>query len=280
MIIQLSIGYSPCPNDTYIFYGLTHNKVELAGMKLASPLLEDVETLNSWALEKRLDVTKLSFHALGHVLDDYCILSAGSALGRGCGPLLVARPGFDMTNLADAKVAIPGRLTTANMLFRMYAPASRELVELRFDQIMDAVANGKVDAGVIIHESRFTYADQGLICLQDLGQWWEESTGHPIPLGCIAARRSIGRERIEQIDHAIRQSIVWADEHPDECLPYIQKYAQEMDPQVMQNHIGLYVNEYSKELGSVGMDAIETFLRLGREAAILPPLTRGGTLQI
>ena len=280
MTTPLSIGYSPCPNDTYIFYALTHNKVALPGMELASPLLEDVETLNSWALEKRLDITKLSFHALGHVLDEYCVLSAGSALGRGCGPLLVARPGFDLSQLGDAKIAIPGRLTTANMLFRMYSPACRDLIELRFDQIMTAVATAEVDAGVIIHESRFTYAAQGLICLQDLGQWWEESTGHPIPLGCIAARRSLGRERIERIDRAIRQSIVWADEHPEQCLPYIREYAQEMDQQVMQNHIGLYVNEYSKELGSVGRDAIETFLRLGREAGIVPDFPKESSLQI
>jgi len=184
MTTPLTLGYSPCPNDTYIFYALTHNKVALPGMQLADPLLEDVETLNSWAMEKRLDITKLSFHALGHVLDEYCVLSAGSALGRGCGPLLVARPGFDLSQLGSARIAIPGHLTTANMLFRMYSPVSGNLIELRFDEIMAAVANSEVDAGVIIHESRFTYGEQGLICLQDLGQWWEESTGHPIPLGC------------------------------------------------------------------------------------------------
>ena len=249
-------------------------------MELAEPLLEDVETLNSWAMEKRLDITKISFHALGHVLDEYCVLSAGSALGRGCGPLLVARPGFDLSQLAAAKIAIPGRLTTANMLFRMYSPVSSNLIELRFDEIMAAVVKSEVDCGVIIHESRFTYAEQGLICLQDLGQWWEESTGHPIPLGCIAARRSLGRERIEPIDHAIHQSIVWADEHREECLPYIRQYAQEMDQQVMQDHIGLYVNEYSKALGSEGMDAIETFLRLGREAGILPTFAKENRLLI
>ena len=280
MTPPLTLGYSPCPNDTYIFYGLVHGKVDLQGTDLAPPFLEDVETLNGWAMEKKLDVTKLSFHALGHVLDEYCVLSAGSALGRGCGPLLVARPGVDLKALGGATVAIPGRFTTANMLFRMYAPVPTRQVEMRFDQIMDAVAGGRVDAGVIIHESRFTYAEQGLVCLQDLGQWWEETTGHPIPLGCIAARRSLGRERIEQIDRAIRQSIVWADQHPQECLPYIQKYAQEMDSQVMQNHIGLYVNDYSKNLGKSGMDAIETFLRFGREAEILPPLVKGTTLQV
>ncbi|MEN8198510.1 MAG: 1,4-dihydroxy-6-naphthoate synthase [Thermodesulfobacteriota bacterium] len=270
MIRKLSIGYSPCPNDTYIFYGLTHDKVKLEQMELAAPLLEDVETLNLWGMDKRLDITKLSFHALGHVLDEYCVLSAGSALGRGCGPLLVALPGFEPSSLATAKVAIPGRLTTANMLFRMYSPLTSNLVELRFDEIMAAVESGEVDAGVIIHESRFTYGEQGLICLQDLGKWWEELAGHPIPLGCIAARRSLGEERIRRIDHAIYQSIVWADAHPHQCLDYIRENAQEMDAQVMQNHIGLYVNDYSKRLGEAGMAAIEAFLRRGREAGILP----------
>jgi 5,8-dihydroxy-2-naphthoate synthase len=280
MTTPLSIGYSPCPNDTYIFYGLTHGKVMLPDVKLAPPLLEDVETLNSWAVEKKLDITKLSFHALGHVLDEYCVLSAGSALGRGCGPLLVARPGFDPSLLAEAQVAIPGRLTTAALLFRMYSPISSQLLEMRFDEVMTAVTEGRVDVGVIIHESRFTFAEHGLVCLQDLGQWWEETSGHPIPLGCIAARRSLGKARIAAIDQAIHDSILWADKYPEECLPYICEHAQEMDQQVMQSHIGLYVNEYSKELGGEGMAAIEAFLRLGREAGILPAMPKGVTLQV
>jgi 5,8-dihydroxy-2-naphthoate synthase len=280
MTIPLTLGYSPCPNDTYIFYALTHGLVTMPEVELAAPELEDVETLNSWAMGKKLDITKLSFHALGHVLNDYCVLSAGSALGRGCGPLLVARPEFDAAALSDARIAIPGRLTTANLLFRMYSPLSSNFIEMRFDKIMKNVADGEVDAGVIIHESRFTYAEQGLVCLQDLGAWWEETSGHPIPLGCIAARRSLGRKRIEQIDKAIHDSIVWASEHPGECLPYIQKYAQEMDQQVMRNHIGLYVNDYSKDLGTEGMAAIESFLHLGRAAGILPVLPQKITLQI
>jgi 1,4-dihydroxy-6-naphthoate synthase len=280
MTTPLSLGYSPCPNDTYIFYALIHNRIALKGVELQSPLLEDVETLNLWALNKKLDITKLSFHALGHVLDEYCVLSAGSALGRGCGPLLVAKPGFDPANLKNAKIAIPGRLTTANLLFRMYTPAATNLLELRFDTIMEAVKNADVDAGVIIHESRFTYAEQGLACLQDLGQWWEETSGYPIPLGCIAARRSLGKKRIELIDQAIHDSIVWADEHPNECLPYIQQYAQEMDKEVTQSHIGLYVNDYSKDLGNEGLAAIESFLRLGREAGILPDSFKQLRLQI
>lgn len=270
----LSIGYSPCPNDTYIFYGLAHGKIVLPEMTLADPHLEDVETLNRWAMEKKLDITKLSFHALGHVLDEYCVLSAGSALGRGCGPLLVARPDFDPERLATATVAIPGTFTTANMLFRLFSPASVNLREMRFDGIMQAVTNAEVDVGVIIHESRFTYGDQGLICLRDLGQWWEESTGHPIPLGCIAARRSLGREIIEAVDRSIQKSILYADNHPQECLAYMREHAQEMDQQVMRNHIGLYVNDYSRALGSDGLAAIETFLERGRAAGILPQSLR------
>ena len=267
---ELSIGYSPCPNDTYIFYGLAHQKISKPAIRFAEPLLEDVETLNRWAMEKKLDVTKLSFHALGHVLDDYCVLATGSALGRGCGPLLVARSGFEINDLAGAKVAIPGKFTTANMLFRLFSPNSNTLQEMRFDTIMEAVASGEVDVGVIIHESRFTYADQGLICLQDLGQWWEESSGHPIPLGCIAAKRSLGAETIHSVDRAIAESIAIADGAPEQCVPYMRQHAQEMDLQVMQSHIGLYVNDYSRSLGSEGCAAIDAFLQRGREAGILP----------
>ena len=270
----VTIGYSPCPNDTFIFYGLTHGKVDLLGTELAAPVLEDVETLNGWAVERRLDVTKLSFHALGHVLDEYCVLSSGSALGRGCGPLLVARTPLDLDSLGRYKIAIPGRLTTAAILFRFFLPRCVDMVEMRFDTIMAAVRQGQVDAGVIIHESRFTYQQEGLICLQDLGQWWEQDTGYPIPLGCIAARRSLGRERIAAIDQAIRASIDWAFAHPEQCLPYIREHAQELEERIVQDHIGLYVNDFSRELGPVGMAAIAAFLQRGRDAGILPRSSR------
>lgn len=266
----VTIGYSPCPNDTFIFYALTHNKIDLPGVELAQPLLEDVETLNGWALEQRLDVTKLSFHALGHVLDEYCLLSSGSALGRGCGPLLVARSPLDLSRPARYRIAIPGRLTTAALLFRLFLPGCLELVEMRFDTIMAAVQRGEVDAGVIIHEGRFTYPQMGLVCLQDLGHWWEQTTGYPIPLGCIAARRSLGPERIGAIDRAIRASIDWAFAHPEQCLPYIREHAQELEERVVQDHIGLYVNDFSRELGVEGMAAIGAFLERGRSAGILP----------
>jgi len=270
MTDSLTIGYSPCPNDTYIFYALTHKKIPLPGITLATPYLEDVETLNRLAIKKKLDITKLSFHALAHVLDEYCLLHCGAALGRGCGPLLVSRSGISMNDIAGGSIAIPGKFTTANMLFRLYSPDTENLIEMRFDRIIPAVMNGEVDAGVIIHESRFTYRDHGLICIQDLGQWWEESSGHPIPLGCIAARRALGTTRIKTIENAIGQSISYADSHTQECFPYIHQYAQEMEQQVMQNHITLYVNEYSKGLGSDGLAAVEAFFARGSEAGILP----------
>lgn len=274
-IQAVTIGYSPCPNDTFIFYALTHGVIDLPGMELAAPLLEDVETLNSMALEHRLDVTKLSFHALGHVLDEYCVLSSGSALGRGCGPLLVARGPLDLTRAQGLRVAIPGRLTTAAMLFRLFLPVCVDLIEMRFDAIMKAVQRGEVDAGVIIHESRFTYQQLGLVCLQDLGRWWEETSGRPIPLGCIAARRSLGRDRIAGIDAAIRASIDWAFAHPEQCLPYIREHAQELDTWVVREHIGLYVNDFSRDLGREGMAAVAAFLQRGQSAGILPPSAQG-----
>lgn len=267
---KLSLGYSPCPNDTFIFYALVHEKIATADLHFAQPLLEDVETLNSWALQRRLDVTKISCHALGHVLDEYCVLSAGSALGRGCGPLLVAASDRLAESLIGKRVAIPGRLTTAALLFRLFLPTCGELVEMRFDLIMEAVRRGEVDAGVIIHESRFTYAEQGLVCLQDLGQWWEDVSGQPIPLGCIVARRSLGRDKLERIDQAIAASVEYAFASPAACLPYIREHSQETAAEVVQSHIELYVNTFSRDLGADGIAAIEAFLSRGRQSGVLP----------
>ena len=266
---KISLGFSPCPNDTFIFNALVHSIIE-TDIIFEKPFLEDVETLNLWSLEGRLDVTKLSFHALGYVLDDYCVLSAGSALGRGCGPLLVAKKSIDLSQGDDLKIAIPGKYTTAAMLFKMFAPQCSNLIEMRFDTIMDNINNGVIDAGVIIHESRFTYLEDGLVCLQDLGEWWEKTSGQPIPLGCIAAKRSLGKKMINSIDEAIRQSLQHAYRFPKECLPYIRKHSQEIDEKVVENHIGLYVNDYSLDLGEEGRQAVEIFLMRGREANILP----------
>ncbi len=274
---NLSLGFSPCPNDTFIFYGLVHGLIGADAITFNTPLLEDVEKLNRWALAKMLDVTKLSFNALGHVLDEYCLLSAGSALGRGCGPLLVAASRLPFEELRPMTIAIPGKLTTAALLLQMFLPDCHDLVEMRFDHIIGAVSRGEVDAGVIIHESRFTYGDQGLVCLRDLGQWWEETTGMPIPLGCIAARRSLGREKIEAIDRAIRASVDYSYAHPDECLPYIQSKSQELEPEIVRSHIQLYVNDFSRDLGEEGKAAIRAFMDRGRRAGVLPESAMGLT---
>jgi 1,4-dihydroxy-6-naphthoate synthase len=272
---MLTIGFSPCPNDTFIFHGLVCGLTGPACPSFAEPLLADVETLNVWAMEQaRLDVTKISFHALGHVLDDYVLLRSGGALGRGCGPLLVARQPMAARDLAGKKIAIPGRYTTAAMLLKLFSGADYETVPMSFETIMPSVARGEVDCGVIIHESRFTYAQHGLICLQDLGAWWENETGHPIPLGGIVARRSLGRELIRQIESCISQSVQLAFADAGKSRSYIKRYAQELDEQVIASHIGLYVNDFSQDLGQEGIAAVDEFLARGRDAGILPASQR------
>ncbi|MDW7773358.1 MAG: 1,4-dihydroxy-6-naphthoate synthase [Desulfobulbaceae bacterium] len=266
---ELTLGYSPCPNDTFIFYALVHNRVPLKNISFAPPVLEDVETLNLWALEKKLAVTKLSFHALGHVLDHYVMLSAGAALGRGCGPLLVTRKGHAFDPARD-RIAVPGKYTTAAMLLRLYAPGCENIRIMRFDRIMPALAQGRIEGGVIIHESRFTYGDFDLQLVEDLGAWWEKETGLPIPLGCIAARKNLPEAMLREIENAIRSSLEWAQNNIGRCLPYVRKYAQEMSIDVLQNHIDLYVNDFSLHMGEEGKAATVELLRRGREAGIFP----------
>lgn len=266
----LSLGYSPCPNDTFIFCHLVEELRRRQHPFFLEPVLEDVETLNLWALERKLDITKLSFHAAAHLLDTYCILAAGSALGRGCGPLLISRTQIPTAELGKKRIAIPGRYTTAALLFKMYSPRTTDLVEMRFEKILEAVSSGDVDGGVIIHESRFTYQQSGLVCLQDLGEWWEDLFDLPIPLGCIAARKSLGDELIGEAEHRIRQSLEWARSHPAQCYPYIKAYAQETEDDVIDQHIALYVNDFSVDLGEEGRRAVETFIEEGRKRGILP----------
>jgi 1,4-dihydroxy-6-naphthoate synthase len=266
----ITLGFSPCPNDTFIFHALVHGLAPELGLDLAPPILADVETLNEWAMQGRLDVTKLSFHALGHVLDEYVLLGAGSALGRGCGPLLIAKKTIKRKLLPELRIAIPGRLTTAAMLLRLYEPRCKNLVYMSFDEIMPALARGEVDAGVIIHESRFTYQKEGFVVHQDLGAWWEESSGCPIPLGGIVARRSLGSNLIALLEKGIRKSVQRGFKDRDASREYIGLHAQEMDEQVCREHIGLYVNDFSVDLGSEGRQAVEVFFNRGRQAGILP----------
>ncbi len=267
---KLTIGFSPCPNDTFIFNALVHGNLGEACRLFDTEVLADVETLNSWAMEGRLDVTKISFHALGHVLDTYTLLQTGGALGRGCGPLLVAREDIAFNDLPDKKIAIPGRYTTAAMLLGMFHPECNNLVVMPFEIIMPSIVAKEVDAGVIIHESRFTYEGYGLKCIQDLGLWWEEVSGHPIPLGGIVAKRSLGKELLHEIDHCIRKSVQWAFVHRDQGMHYIRKNAQELDDNVISDHINLYVNAFSEDLGHEGLAAVEDFLKRGRQSGVLP----------
>ena len=264
----LTLGYSPCPNDTFIFYGLVHGKIPDAPE--FKEVLEDIETLNRLAIDAKLDTTKISFHAFAHMRENYCMLRSGGALGRGCGPLVIAREEFDENDLSGKRVAIPGELTTAALLLRLHSPGLTDLIVLPFHEIMSATQNGDVDAGVIIHESRFTFQDYGLHKIVDLGEWWETTTGHPIPLGGILARRALGEETIRRVDAALRASVEFAYAHPDEVKPYIRAHAQEMDEAVMQQHIDLYVNDYSIDYGSDGEAAITDLLERAVAEGIVP----------
>lgn len=263
--MKFSIGYSPCPNDTFIFYALTHKKLK-SDMEF-SEILRDVETLNRMALRKELDITKTSFHAFGFLRDDYCLLHSGSALGGGCGPLLVAKA--PVPDLASSKVAIPGKMTTAYLLLRLFAPGIKNIVEMPFDRIMNAVSLGVVDAGLIIHEGRFTYPKYNLIKLIDLGEWWEEETGLPIPLGGILARRDLGAEVIRDIDRTIKESVEYAFKNRAETRDYIKSNAQELDDDVIDQHIRLYVNDYTLDIGD-GIIAIEKLMKTAEELSLIP----------
>ena len=269
MTTPLTLGFSPCPNDTFMFYPLIHGLVDTAGLSFQERL-EDVETLNLLALQGALDITKVSYHALGHIRDEYALLRSGSALGRGCGPLLVAREEIDPACLRGKPIAVPGRYTTALLLLRLLDPALDNFVVMPFHEIMAAVQEERVAAGLIIHESRFTYQALGLKKLVDLGEWWEGETGLPIPLGGIVARRSLGGETIAAIERALKAGVEYARSHPAEAAAYIREHAQEMSEEVCSAHIGLYVNDFSEELGNEGERAIAELMRRGGEAGILP----------
>ncbi len=267
MMKKISLGFSPCPNDTFIFYALTHKKIEMDVE--FSEILKDVETLNWMAFRNELDVTKASFHAFGFLRDDYCLLRSGSALGRGCGPLIVAKKKMQYSELPQKSIAIPGKMTTAYLLLQLFNPEIKNTVEMPFDRIMNAVSLGTVDAGLIIHESRFTYPSYNLVKLIDLGEWWEDETGLPIPLGGIFARRKLGAAAIRKIDSLIKKSIEYAYKNPEEAREYIKSNAQELEDDVIDQHIGLYVNDYTLEIGE-GVAAVEKLLKTAGELNLIP----------
>ncbi|CAA9242118.1 MAG: 1,4-dihydroxy-6-naphtoate synthase [uncultured Chloroflexi bacterium] len=264
----LTLGYSPCPNDTFIFTAWTQGL--LPDAPEVRERLDDIETLNRAAMAGEVDVVKVSFHAYGHLRERYALLRAGGALGRGCGPLVVAREPFAGAALARKRVAIPGELTTAALLVRLYAPELVDVQVLPFHRIMAAVQAGEVDAGVIIHESRFTYPRFGLSQVVDLGEWWEQETGHAIPLGGIAIRRDLGAERIAAVDRALAASVAYGHAHPDEVWPTVRRHAQEMEDDVMRAHIGLYVNDFTRDYGVEGETAIRHLLDTAERVGIVP----------
>lgn len=269
----LRFGFSPCPNDTFAFWGAVHGAIP-SSVRL-EPVLADIETLNERAVAgvDALPVTKLSLPALARALDRYAVLPSGSALGFGCGPLLVCRDGSSLRSideLAGARVAIPGRHTTAFLLLSTLAPAPREVVPMRFEQVMPAVARGEVDAGLVIHESRFTFRDHGLRELADLGVLWERATGGPLPLGVIAARRDLPATTFAAIGALLRASVELAWEEPWRVQPFVRAHSQELSDEVCARHIGLYVNDFTAELGPKGRAAIDQLLQRGRAAGLLP----------
>jgi 1,4-dihydroxy-6-naphthoate synthase len=266
---NLTLGYSPCPNDTFIFYPLVHGLVGSPDISF-SERLEDVETLNRLALRGELDITKISCHLLGFIRKDYCLLRSGGALGRGCGPLVVSRRFTRMGELKGRRFAVPGRYTTAYLLLRLFDPELDNIIFLPFHEIMGAVANGDADAGVIIHESRFTFSDHGLTKLLDLGDWWENETGHPIPLGGIVAKRSLGAETVTILERMLRASVVYAFAHPGAADAYIRANSQEMSDEVCAAHIELYVNRFSLDLGNEGEAAVTTLLSRAEAAGLVP----------
>ena len=274
--MRIQIGFSPCPNDTFIFDALVNRKIDTGPYEF-EPFLEDVETLNQWAAYGKLDVTKLSFHQYLRVVDQYALLHSGAALGRGVGPLLVAtpesaakwqQPGW----LEQAKIAIPGINTTANLLLSLALPEITDKTEVLFSDIEKGVKEGSFDAGLIIHESRFTYRQKGLVRLLDLGEWWEQQEQALIPLGGIAIKRGISRKIASEIDALIRESLAFSWNRYPELSNYVTDHAQEMEGSVMRQHIELYVNEFTTELGESGTAAVSQLFRKAVETGMIRKL--------
>ncbi len=269
--MKLKVGFSPCPNDTFIFYALLHGKVETE-LEI-EPVIADVEELNQKAFAGELEVTKLSYHALGHLLHKYALLDAGSALGNNCGPLLISKKHLDESEINDARIAIPGKYTTANFLLSLAFPSAKNKVGMLFSDIEDALLNETVDAGLIIHENRFTYEAKGLRKIMDLGEFWESSTALPIPLGGIAIKRDLPHEVQLEFNRILRESVLFARANPGATTHYIKKYAQEMDEDVMHSHINLYVNDYTVSLGETGKTAVKKLFSMAHAKGIIPTYT-------
>lgn len=266
--MRLTLGFSPCPNDTFIFHAMLNGLVPTDALDFELHI-EDVEKLNTWAFDEKLDVTKASFHAYLKVKDSYALLDSGAALGFGCGPLLIAKEPLSLDQICQGPIAIPGENTTAHMLFRLKYPEATNKEFVLFSEVEEAIMEDRVVAGVIIHENRFTYASKGLAKILDLGEYWEAETQSPIPLGAILARKSLGSSIIKRIEKSIRSSVEYAFRHPQHSLQFTKKYASEMDPDVLQEHIKTYVNDFSVSLGSSGMSAVAELETRAKAAGII-----------
>ena len=253
--MKFSLAFSPCPNDTFIFDALVNQKIDTKGISF-EVFLEDVQTLNEWAMQGKMDFSKISYGVWNKVKNQYQLLNSGGALGKGVGPLLITKPG-NINSVNDMTIAIPGENTTAHLLFSLAYPNATKKVFKVFHEIENAVLNGEVDAGVIIHENRFTYEAKGLKKIIDLGAYWEETQQLPIPLGGIIAKKTIDPAIIQQVDALIKQSIEYAFAHYPTVAPYVSEHAQEMSEEVMRQHINLYVNNFSLDLGTEGHAAVE-----------------------
>ena len=260
--MKLTLGFSPCPNDTFIFDALVNKKIDGEGLEF-TVVPEDVETLNQWSFENKLDITKLSFPAFFQNADNYVLLNSGAALGKGVGPLLISKQIIQPStfNIQQASIALPGKNTTANLLFSFAYPEAKNKTFMRFDKIEDSVLSGNTDLGVIIHENRFTYQQRGLHKVTDLGEYWEEKMNAPIPLGGISIKRSIGRTISLQIDKLIRKSVEFAFNNYPMIPDYVKQHSQEMSEDVMRQHIDLYVNDYTIDLGNDGKKSIESLYK-------------------
>jgi 1,4-dihydroxy-6-naphthoate synthase len=261
--MQLSLGFSPCPNDTFIFDALVNNKIDTEGLQF-NVMLEDVQTLNESAIQGKLDISKISYGVLPLILTDYVLLNSGGALGKGVGPLLISDFGFRISDLNDSVIAVPGENTTAHMLFSLAFPDAKNKIFKVFNEIEDWVLqNSSTAAGVIIHENRFTYQSKGLVELMDLGEYWENKTGVPIPLGGIVVKRSLDKLLVEKVDKLIRKSIEYAYKNNYvELSAYVKQHAQEISEDIMRKHINLYVNNYSTDLGGDGKKAVMKLLEI------------------
>ena len=269
--MKLSLAFSPCPNDCFMFDAMVHGRIDREGLEFDATLA-DIEALNHATFACEPDVSKLSFHAYAYCVDNYVLLDAGSALGRNCGPLLISKRPIDRAEVerGELSIAIPGKYTTANFLCGLAFPAAKNKTEVVFSEIEPALLDGRFDAGVIIHENRFTYEAKGLRKIIDLGEFWESETGAPIPLGGIVVRRSLPDDVKRAVNRVMRRSVEYAFAHRQASLPYVRAHAQEMNEQVMYQHIDLYVNEFSVDLGEQGRRAVEVLFDRARRTGLIP----------